>query len=83
MSLKFDRDAAEHLKNEWMLYTQELKAIIKELSDIMADKNYWADDQKRAFNAHLQTIKDNLAALEQSQTEFVDIYSKQIKELVA
>ena len=79
--IKFDRNVAEHLKNEWVLYTQEIKSIIKELSDIMADKNFWADDQKRAFDAHLQGIKDNLSALYKSQTEFVDAYSKKLKEL--
>ena len=81
MNIKFDRNAAEKLREEIDSYANQINDIVKEISNIIANKNNWTDDKRAIFNAHMQVISDNLAKLSKAQAEFATIYNQKIKEL--
>lgn len=79
--IKYDKIVAEKLRDAFVLYYNQINAISKEVSEIIADKNNWSDEKRKAFNVHMQVINDNLQTLSKAQSEFASYYTKTIKDL--
>lgn len=80
MEVKYNRDAAIKLRDELNLYAEQINNLVKEVETDLLTKDFWSDDKRKQFNAHIQTIKDNLTVMYKSQSEFVATYSKKIEE---
>ena len=79
--IKYDKNAAEKLRDALVQYSNQINAISKEVSEIMAEKNGWSDEKRKNFNAYMQVINDNLQVLSKAQAEVASHYSQLIKEL--
>ena len=79
--IKYDKVAAEKLRDSFVQYSKELESVTKEMSDIITEKNGWADEKRKVFDVHMQVIYENLKSLSKAQLEFAQEYTQKIKEL--
>ena len=81
MVISFDSDAAVKLIKQMDVYCESIINNTKELSRVISSTNGWNDNQRRAFEENINSLKKDLNVALRLETDYIRTYAQRVKEL--